>query len=278
MEATQMVPAERYDLAQRRPARRSGGGILLATTGLTLFGVAAAAFAARASGKKQATRRRPEPPLTPEPPAKPTDTRTSATPPSAPPPPATPIREFSEPLPTRRNPTPQTPPTFVFSPQIWLNEMLDRGELSQEPTLGNTGIVGPNFRFRPEPARPGPLSGDADPGDALVLDLTPQQYSDAWLKAYREGYAYGKTLKPSQASTKIVSLAHFAGMRAGALGQASNPPAAGPDRRDYLQGYDLGKATDRAQFIEIMRGEASALGSLDAVRGLAQRAAPAVLA
>lgn len=276
MDTTQMVPTEKYDVTQRRPSGRSGGGILLAFSGLALVGLTAAAFAATASGKKQRVRRRRDLPLTPEPPRK-----EAAPPPS--PGPARPA-DSKPPAPTTEIPTSLfTDRPVVFAPRIFMNDMPDWVEnwgdqSAQTAPPRNTGIVGPNVGFPPEPAQPGPLTGDAEPGDPLVPNMTPAQYSDAWLAAYRQGYAYGKTLKPSQANTKIVSLATFAGMRAGALGQPSKPPAAGPDRRDYLQGYDQGKAIDQAQLIEIMRGEASALGSLDAVRGLAQRTAPAVLA
>ena len=292
-ESVETSLVKRFDksapLVPPQTGRRGNSVLLLTLGGLTASGLLIAMLAARSSGKKLAQRvPKPstQPPRAPIPaPADvplgapwkvPTPAPVTTPPPlrvSSPPPPI--------PEPPRQTQAPGT--SVIFAPHVVLSgwgagmDAPSLGELWAQPeperppllTPSNTGIVGPAV----EPYKP--LTGDAAPGDPLVPDLQPAQYTDAWLRAYTEGYTYGKTLKPAEAHRKIVSLAFFKGQRAGALGFASEPPAAGPDRKDYLDGYALGRETDKTQLLEIVRGEASAMGSFDAVRGLTPRTEPA---
>ena len=304
---------ESAPLVPPRAGRRGNGVLLLTVGGLTASGLLIAALVARTSGKKQVQRApRPssEPREAPNPaPADvplgapwkvPTPVPVNTTPPpgvinppkSAPQEalPNSPGRLIGSEkytpvgpaMPDRSPPSAVPGKSLIIAPHIVFSgwgsgtESPSLGDLWPQPeppsppmSTGNTGIVGPAVE------RSKPLTNDAAPGDPLVPDLQPAQYTDAWLRAYTEGYAYGKTLKPAEAHRKIVSLAFFKGQRAGALGLVSDPPAAGPDRKDYLDGYALGRETDKAQLLEIVRGEASAMGSFDAVRGLTPRTQPA---
>lgn len=156
-----------------------------------------------------------------------------------------------------------------YDPSTGILNRTDRSLYSSE--LQRVEAAGLNV---PPPSDPGNASY-LQPGDPLVPDLSPEQYSTMWLNSYNEGYKYGARLKPADAGNKIVSLAHIDGQRAGFLGLAASPPAAEPGRTEYLQGYELGRVTDKqAGGVALVKAEASAWGSWDAVRGVPARSGP----
>lgn len=285
---------------------------LIAVGGAALLGLAAAAFSARSSGKKTAAKV-PQPPASPPvptgfvPPAVPPATQPPQSTPPARTSTAEPPREYT-PTPTNR---PLSSPPIVFNPTALFdfgaddfNQNRNTGIVPPDDTGvavtrlitfgpgeydSATGILNRTNRTLssgelqrleaaglnvPPPSGSG-STGYLQPGDALVPDLTPEQYSTMWLESYNAGYKYGARLKKADAANKVVSLAHIDGQRAGFLGLAASPPAAEPGRTEYLQGYELGKVTDKeAGGAALVKAEASAWGSWDAVRGVPARSGP----
>lgn len=306
------TPTERTATTMDGKGGRDSKFAVIALGGAALLGIVAAAFSARSSGKKTAAKV-PQPPASPPvptgfvPPAAPPVTQPPHSAPPARTSPAEPQPEYT-PTPTNR---PVSSPPIVFNPTVLFdfgaddfNQNRNTGIVPPDDTGvavtrlitfgpgeydSATGILNRTNRTLSSgelqrleaaglnvPPRSGSGStGYLQPGDALVPDLTPEQYSTMWLESYNAGYKYGARLKKADAANKVVSLAHIDGQRAGFLGLAPSPPAAEPGRTEYLQGYELGKVTDKeAGGAALVKAEASAWGSWDAVRGVPARSGP----
>lgn len=144
-----------------------------------------------------------------------------------------------------------------------------------------------------QPAEPGfigPPASAAPPPDPIALPpvsepllptMSRADFAAVWADAYDNGYAYGRTLSPKDAATKIPSQRVFDGMRHALMRYSRAIPEPGQalsaqDREDwkrYDDGYAQGLTMDASAAPEVVKGEASALGSRDAVADRPSRTA-----
>lgn len=143
------------------------------------------------------------------------------------------------------------------------------------------GFIGPPAWAAP-PAEPAERGDDLPPeSDPLLPTVSRADFATLWADAYNSGFSYGLTLSPQDAQTKITPQRIFDGMRHALLQYSRAIPEPGrvlsaQERegwRLYDQGYAQGQAMSASAAGEVVKGEASALGSRDAVAGRPSRVA-----
>ena len=140
------------------------------------------------------------------------------------------------------------------------------------------GFIGPPSWVAP-PAEP--ADGLPPESDPLLPTLSRADFAALWADAYTAGYTYGLSLSPQDAQTKITPQRMFDGMRHALMQYSRAIPEPGrtlsaqerEDWRLYNEGYAQGQAMSASAAGEVVKGEASALGSRDAVAGRPSRVA-----
>ena len=141
------------------------------------------------------------------------------------------------------------------------------------------GFIGPPAWAAPPAEPPEPDDGLPPASDSLLPALSRADFAALWANAYNEGFAYGLTLSPKDAQTKITPQRIFDGMRHALLRYSHAIPEPGrtlsaqerEDWRLYNDGYAQGQAMPTSAAPEVVKGEASALGSRDALAGRPNR-------
>ena len=145
------------------------------------------------------------------------------------------------------------------------------------PQPAEPGFIGPPAWAAPHPD-PTELPPESDP---LLPAMSRADFAKAWADAYTEGYTHGLTLSPKDAPTKITPQRMFDGMRHALMRYSRAIPEPGrtltdqerEDWRLYNEGYAQGLAMSASDADDVVEGEASAMGSRDAVAGRPSRVA-----
>lgn len=149
------------------------------------------------------------------------------------------------------------------------------------PPAPEPGFIGPPAWAAP-PTPPAERGDDLPPeSDPLLPAVSRADFATLWADAYNSGFSYGLTLAPKDAQTKITPQRIFDGMRHALLQYSRSIPEPGrvlsaqerENWRLYDAGYAQGQAMSASAAGEVVKGEASALGSRDAVAGRPNRVA-----